>query len=279
MNEKKARGPAWFFILTLLVISLSIALGTRPAQAVPVLQLGLSNDGGATFVPYTTIGSDEETAFSFSATFSMWVGGAYGPNVTVLDGGNYDALSNCTGACLGTVWSPIIVASVPEGTLGTGTVTINGVVSQPFLTRTTLFNKLTPSGGVDGRIIPNHYPTEDSDSDFMFFDLSATLGLSSFAFAQNAGGVRDFADTSQTGTGQEVVVNVVISGFGRVHFDLIAIETSSQGQRIVSTIENNPFSHDVTFVPEPGTLLLLGTGLIGAAGFARRRFLKRRNRE
>lgn len=54
--------------------------------------------------------------------------------------------------------------------------------------------------------------------------------------------------------------SITSTGFSAVHFDVF----SDNGFY-------NPASHDATYVPEPSTVLLLGSGLIGLAYFRRRR--------
>jgi hypothetical protein len=56
-------------------------------------------------------------------------------------------------------------------------------------------------------------------------------------------------------------------GVEGIHFDLYA-ELSGE------FVDKAPFSHDASAVPEPTTMLLLGAGLVGLAGFGRKRFKK-----
>jgi len=262
-----------------VVALISVLVIASAADAQPVLQVGAPAGPGdtGTYADYGdgTDPTEDDTAFTSGG--SIFVAGLYqNDNVQNL-GGQFG-----TGADWSTVTLPggadpiptdfdghgaILVVSVPDGSLALPlSLTVNG--GSAFFT------------SEDKSYFPNlHDPVKDAIADFLFFDIGEFLESIL---------IPDFADET-VGTKLGEIKTLLIAGFGDlawIHFDVMALETSTQGATgIRTTLENNPGSHDATWkpggdgpgpnpeidIPEPGTLTLFGTGLLGAALWLRRR--------
>jgi hypothetical protein len=219
------------------------------------------------------MGQDMDTWFSGDNPFDLYVVGQYANTISSIDN----------------VW---LVVSVPQGE--TGTISFDTTASgdeAPALIMTTAaalyglpssdanVDILTDIAGDDGYLtkgdfLPGgvsfneHYPFKDDVSDFLVYSLGSFEKVPADEPLQNYNADNGtITDLPKPGAQKEYAVTY--SGFSGLHFDAIARVTDKQGV----DWEINPGSHDASAVPEPATMLLLGTGLVGLVGF-RKKFKK-----
>lgn len=227
-----------------LLVTVGLAGMASTALAIPVLQLYID---GATYDSVT-----ETWVITTTDPFDLWVIG------------DVDKF--------GTIYDVKLSAAVSTSEIG-GSITLapttTSVLTDPSTPSapTPTANFPSADGAIpqqgDGTSLPPHGIYQDGTS---FFEWD----LGDFTLTDSP--IGDFIDTFPIefpDNGQINVYTVTVSGFTQVHFDAYDhVITGGNHAKLVFA----PFSHDAeASVPEPATLLLLGSGLMVLGLFGRKR--------
>ena len=218
-----------------LFVAVSLLMG-QSLVAQPTFQVWSPDWDSISAVP----NPDEDSwIVSTSNPFELWAIGAYHQE---------ESLQECQ-----------LLASFPHDQVGSITITgLNGT-PDPISIASYDTSSFFPAN------FNNHFPVGHDDVvDYMTFSIESFEKDIDDIYDYNADdGIVPLTPTGSRGEVKEYWVEV--SGFDWVHFDLYGHVIGSDHW------EMNPASHDVTFIPAPGAILLGGIGVVFVGWLRRRR--------